>query len=417
MGSVSKQIATTKITEPLTIASVALALRILVALLAYARRDIVSMLWPRGVEALGIAKSLLTGTGFSSPFALPTGRTAFLTPIYPLLLAGIERISGIATSASAWTILVMQCIFSAATCIPIYYLAVEIFDTKVANRATWIWALLPYAIILPTNIIWESSLSGLMLATGLLAFVQTRNSSSVFARVSLGAFWALACLVNAALLLLLPALLFFDFRRDRKQWPRAVLCIAAFTVSLMPWSMRNYWTFHKLFPLRDNFALELWIGNHEGATTRFDPEIHPAFNHNEVHRYQALGEIGYMAEKRAIAVEFIGDHPVLFVINTVRRFFTYWFVNWHALWLMVPALSLIGFFGLGLLLVRSHPLAWMFWIPLMIYPLPYYITHPDLRYQHPVQPLMAILCAYALRRLQDPQTATRSVQEVVEVEA
>src|SRR5262245_36784351 len=86
------------------ITAAAWTLRMIVAGLAYGGRDIVQILWPRGIEPLGIAKSLLGGQGFSSPFALPTGPTAFVAPIYPVVLAAIESVFGIATRSSAWAI-------------------------------------------------------------------------------------------------------------------------------------------------------------------------------------------------------------------------------------------------------------------------------------------------------------------------
>jgi 4-amino-4-deoxy-L-arabinose transferase-like glycosyltransferase len=399
----------------LQIALVALIVRLLVAIMAYGGKDIVAMLWPRGVEALGIARSLIHGEGFSSPFALPTGPTAFLPPVYPVMLAAIEHMFGLATKNSAWAILVMQCMFSALTCIPIYYLALETFDRRIAKRAMLIWALFPYAIMLPTNIIWESSLSALLLAAGLYFFVRAQSSESNSRWALLGIFWAVACLVNAALLLLLPALLIFQVLRNSKVAPCAVWCAGIFILCLLPWSVRNYAVFHKAFPLRDNFALELWIGNHEGATTRFTPEIHPAFSRTEILEYQRLGEIGYMSHKREIALEFIRKKPVLFLRNTVQRFFTYWLVSWHSLWLLVPILSVIGFAGMALLLHRSHPLSWLYFLPMLIYPLPYYLTHPDLRYQHPLQPLLTILAAYALASQAEKKQDGESISAIAGV--
>jgi hypothetical protein len=45
-------------------------------------------------ESGNIAHSLAVGNGFSSPFRVDTGPTAWLPPIYPLLLAGIFRTFG-----------------------------------------------------------------------------------------------------------------------------------------------------------------------------------------------------------------------------------------------------------------------------------------------------------------------------------
>jgi 4-amino-4-deoxy-L-arabinose transferase-like glycosyltransferase len=401
--------------EAWLIVFVALAVRLVVALLAYGGRDIVTMLWPRGVEALGIARSLLSGAGFSSPFAVNTGPTAFLTPIYPLILAAVERVFGTATPASAWVIILLQCGFSALTCFAIYMLTAETLDEKIARRAASIWALFPYAVILPTNIIWDSPLSALLLTFGLYLFLLARKSDSSKRWLLAGAFWALACLVNASLLLLLPALLLLNVNRIPRH--QAFLCLGALLLCLLPWSVRNYLTFHKFFPLRDNFALELWIGNHDGATTRFTPEIHPAFSESEMHRYQQLGEIGYMKEKRDIAFAFIQQRPALFVRNTVKRMFVYWFVNWHALWYLVPLVSFAGFLGLALMLARSHSFAWIFWLALALYPVPFYLTHPDVRYQHPVQPLLVILCAYATTALGTKVSNRVSERDLIEVSA
>ncbi|HEY6943856.1 MAG TPA: hypothetical protein VI431_01860, partial [Candidatus Acidoferrum sp.] len=51
-------------------------------------------------ETGSIAASLATGKGFSSPFGKETGPTAWLTPVYPLLVAGVFRVFGIFTRAS-----------------------------------------------------------------------------------------------------------------------------------------------------------------------------------------------------------------------------------------------------------------------------------------------------------------------------
>ena len=377
------------------ITGAALILRLLVAVIAHGHSDVVGILWPRGIEPLGIAKSLLDGRGFSSPFALPTGPTAFVTPIYPVMLAIVESFLGVASKTSAWAILAVQSTFSALTCAAVYCVAREFFDQRTGRLAAWAWALFPYAVLLPTNIIWESCLSALMMATGLLILLRTLKSQSALQWAALGAYFSFACLVNAAFLSLLPVLLLYIFFRMPEHRRRAVWCAAIFVTCLLPWTVRNYFVFHQFVPLRDNFSLELWIGNRDGATTEFTPEIHPAFSRSEIEEYQRLGELAYMAQKRDIALKFIREKPSVFVRNTLERIATYWTFNLHGLWLLVPVLSAAGLAGMWRLFRASHPLTWMIFIPLLVYPLPYYVTHPDLRYLHPVQPLLVILAAYA----------------------
>src|SRR5690242_15530092 len=119
--------------------AVAMALRCLVALLAYWNRNIAQILWPRGIEMLGVAKSLATGNGFSSPFSIPTGPTAFVPPLYPSILAVILRIFGDHTNSSAWAILLLQCFVSALTVAPVFALALASFGHREAKAAAWLW--------------------------------------------------------------------------------------------------------------------------------------------------------------------------------------------------------------------------------------------------------------------------------------
>src|SRR5262249_17672106 len=51
--------------------------------------------WPFGFETGRIAQALAEGRGFSSPFQEPTGPTAWLAPIYPLILALIFKGFGV----------------------------------------------------------------------------------------------------------------------------------------------------------------------------------------------------------------------------------------------------------------------------------------------------------------------------------
>lgn len=381
---------------------VALALRCLVALLAYSNRDIAAILWPRGIEMLGVAKSLATGNGFSSPFSLATGPTAFVPPLYPSILSGILRIFGDHTNASAWAILLLQCFVSALTVAPVFALALENFGHREAKVAAWIWALFPYAIILPTNIIWESSLSAFVVALGAWLLVRAWRSPSTSRWIYAALWWAAGCLLNASLLLILPAAAFYSFLRKKISFATLAGSAAAFIAILVPWSIRNYLVMGRAVPLRDNFALEMWIGNHSGTEFRFTPEIHPAFNAADLRHYQQVGELAYMDEKGAEARAFIRANPGRFAVNTLERIARFWLIGRNGVIYLVAPLAILGIAGLFLAFRSAVPAAPLLALILIVYPLPYYITHPDMRYQHPIQPILAVLAAYLLaNRIKD----------------
>src|ERR1017187_920437 len=123
-----------------------------------------------GWEAGRIARALLTGYGYSDPFAnaflAHTGPTAWLPPLYPLLLAGIFRLFGVYTHASAWVLFTLQFAFSAATALATYQIAARCFSRRVALWSAWIWALYPAAMQYAVRWPWETTIS-----TALFSFV------------------------------------------------------------------------------------------------------------------------------------------------------------------------------------------------------------------------------------------------------
>ena len=65
-------------------------------------------------ETGSIAYALASGKGFSSPFRKETGPTAWLTPVYPLLLAGLFRIFGVFSQGAFFAVVFLNAVFSSA---------------------------------------------------------------------------------------------------------------------------------------------------------------------------------------------------------------------------------------------------------------------------------------------------------------
>ena len=90
-----------------------------------------------------IGRAIATGRGFADPFNGPTGPTAWESPLYPYLIAGVFRLTGVYTQASAFILLAINSVFSSLTCIPIFLIARRCFSERVAAWSAWAWALLP----------------------------------------------------------------------------------------------------------------------------------------------------------------------------------------------------------------------------------------------------------------------------------
>src|SRR6478609_11905921 len=108
-----------------------------------------------GWEMGRIGRAIATGHGFADPFNGQTGPTAWEPPLYPYLIGGVFRLTGVYTHASALILLTINSIFSALTCIPIFLIAKKCFSERVAVWTSWMWAVLPSVMFWCTRWVWE----------------------------------------------------------------------------------------------------------------------------------------------------------------------------------------------------------------------------------------------------------------------
>src|SRR5271170_6053920 len=84
-----------------------------------------------GWEMARIARAVVTGHGYADPFITGhTGPTAWLPPTYTLIIATAFKLFGVYTPLSAWVLLAVNSIFSAATVPAIYEVATRCFNRR-----------------------------------------------------------------------------------------------------------------------------------------------------------------------------------------------------------------------------------------------------------------------------------------------
>jgi hypothetical protein len=381
---------------------------------------------PRSQKALGaipflfepgnIAFSLATGHGFASPFRTETGPTAWMTPVYPGILAALFRIFGTYTYDAFLSAALLNIAFSALAIIPLYFAAKRLAGPTLAATAAWLWAIFPNALILPYEALWDASLGALLATTILWATLALRDSNRLRDWIAYGLLWGFTLMTTAALGALLPFLLIWlcvsgpSARILRLAGSTAAIAI----LSCIPWTVRNYQTFHALVPLRTVMGLSLWLGNNEKADGISTANLHPISNSAERAHYVEIGEIAYNSEKQQAALHFIRAHPARALEFSARRFVAIWsggtahpfddFLRNHDLWFRwVLAFNLLAAAaattGLVLLARAGNP----FFIPLavfpLIFPLAYYITLAPPRYRHPIDPAIMLLAAVTLQAI------------------
>jgi 4-amino-4-deoxy-L-arabinose transferase-like glycosyltransferase len=373
--------------------------------------------WYFGYEIGRVARSIAEGYGFGSPFHGNTGPTAWLAPVYPYIMAGMFRVFGVYTHASGIAVLAFNSLCAALTAIPIYYIAERALGARLARWSAWLWALVPVFYWTAVRWAWETSLSTLMLMCVLLLTLKLEKSDWR-AWFAWGLLWGVIALTNPSLLSMAPfALLWGLVRALRLPHPdpkrvghpmrHAVLAVLVAVVTITPWLVRNRRTFGEWLFVRDNFGAELRMGNGEQARGIWMGWTDPPLNDTELARYRRLGEVRYVAEKKKEALEFIRRRPEFFLQLCVRRFLLFWvgvpedfsedmtgrdvLPQWPQV--ALATLAFLGWFGL---LRRRRLEAWFFAPALLVYPALYYLTFPDARYRHPIEPLMLMLAVYTV---------------------
>ena len=411
------------------LAPIVLALAIRVAVIPFLITDTLNPArdhWKFGSEEGRIARSIAAGEGFSSPLFGRTGPTAWTTPVYPYLLAGVFRLFGIYTREAAWAILTLNALFSALTCIPVYFIAERSFGQTAARWAAWTWALHPYAIYFSAEYVWGYCLDALMLSLVLWCTIEIEEETSLRWWIAYGFLWGLAALINPVILSTLPFLLgWLAWRRHWSgiRWPFSMAgAVLMLVLTVTPWFVRNYVTFGGFVPFRGTFWMIFWEGNTGDMSELYPDWADPSTNDAEMEKYRRLGELGYMKEKRLASLDFIGHHPRLFASLTVKRFVFTWtgVWSWRSDYLAaepfaIPNIafcSVISVLALaGLLRARANQIKRQAItasaLVLFSYPLIYYVTHPGMEYRHAIDPVLTVFIGtlgstLALHRTDEP---------------
>ena len=155
-------------------------------------------------ESSHIAASLASGQGFSNPFGKNTGPTAWLGPVYPFVLSRIFVVFGIQTRSAVIAALLLNCLLSALTAIPIFFIGQYSFGLQIARWSSWTWALFPYTMYWGIRWVWDTALSALLLTLLFWFTLHLARSSTLKKWVLYGFLWGFAALTNTAELSFLP---------------------------------------------------------------------------------------------------------------------------------------------------------------------------------------------------------------------
>jgi hypothetical protein len=349
-----------------------------------------------------VAMSLYERGEFADPYCLPSGATAHMPPFQPALMAAIYHLLG-PTLAAGYLIWLIGIAFYGVMYAMLPWLGERL---GLGARAGLVGGLV--GALIPRRPSYVEGLAAVAIGLMAAAFVRRWGSGRVTSGGSflLGLAMGLSFHVTPSLLPVALGLVAFElvWLRQPRRWRWAALTLLGMALACVPWTWRNYQSLGGLFFIRSNFGLELRMGNHEGAGATLDlsakagTERHPRTDEEEARRVQQLGELEYMRQAGRETSAWIRSRPGEFLRLTGLRVAQFWLGSIDDL----PVAA-----GISLLTLLSAVGAWRTWpqlsvpqraaflIPLLTYPLVYYVVGFEARYRQPMDGLQLLLAAAA----------------------
>ncbi len=320
------------------------------------------------------------------------------------------------TATSYWVATAVNIVVHALTCILLYRTAGEVFGPRIGCHSACALASFPllfYPLVLLHVLGTISAGQGLFISPNIFWYTHFSEFAIVLLIwltlhpphwIVYGTAWGIVSLLNPTILALAPA--FVGWRLwHRESWRYVGLAIAGAALCVSPWLARNYLVFHRLIFIRDNFGVELRVGNQVGQSGRWKGEIHPDRSTYELSRVVEMGEAEYARAAGQEALHTIRAHPSEFVRNTILRVGYWWIGNpmksrrlgnlYFVKFLPLLTFSVLAIWGAGRSLRHKNGDALLFVAVLFFYPLIHYVTHTfsGYFYQYPIHPEMLALAA------------------------
>src|SRR5262249_35004289 len=148
-----------------------------------------------------------------------------------------------------------------------------------------------------------------------------------------------------------------------------------------------------------NIGLVLRLGT-RGSTDYWGPyELGPWNSRAEWEEFKQSGELAYMASKKHQAITFIKAHPGWYLFTSLRRFVFIWTGYWSLdktyldqepldppNIVFCSTLTILTLWGLRKAFAHRKLAAVHSAIILLIFPLIYYVTSPEVYYRRPMDP-------------------------------
>lgn len=384
-------------------------------------------------EYLTIGHRLLEYGTFASPIVSGEREAEpsyLMPPGYSLLVAGAFALFGAENFASIAALQLLNAIAATVT----VWLVFRAAEALAGRRAAWIAAMVATLNLLLfgfTALIWDTYLFTLGAAAAVWFAIalgaQKRHSSSggqppsVWLFLGFGSYLGFLALLNPAFTPAYPLLVLWPCCRTGVGPCRAIamvtLAVVGWAAAITPWTIRNYRQFGESVYVRGGLGTELWLGSCPEAEifpSRIYAAHYPLNSQESQLRINRIGEQAFIADYYQKAKEAIGSDPLRFLRLTTQRVSDFWLgtVRTHAkppemqwwprdpqrlaaaIFLSLEILLVVG----GLVLPQNRPARMWLLAMVVAFSLIYTVTHVELRYRAPIEPMIAAIIGLTLAR-------------------
>jgi len=370
--------------------------------------------WEWGWETACVAETLVEGDAYGDPWGKGTGPSAWLTPVYPALVAACMSLGGGVTPMAATLLFSVHAIISALTCLLLVALGRTLGLSRVGLAAGWVFALYPAALWNAVTNVWDTTLVGFAVTFFFVLLLRApgRSGGRIGNRAAgqVGLAFGALLMINPAPLGLLPAALAFVALRSEPgaRVARAAAFLGAALLVCSPWVIRNLSVLGTP-NLRSNLGVEFHVGNNDLANGRHQTAYHPSHSESELALYRDLGEVAYARASMQSALDWMREHPGRTGRLILRRMQIFWvgespvndprttgstraaedpkaWIKW-AFHSVSGLLAIVAIFSFR----RRTAEGTLIRTALLFFPVPYYLTHVMERYRFPMDPLLVFL--------------------------
>jgi hypothetical protein len=343
-----------------------------------------------------------------------------MPPAYVALVACVYWLLGAETLAATAALYAINAIATALAVVFVFLITLRLSGPAVAWVAAAVAAVNPTLIGFSTYI-WDTNLFclGATVAAWMSLWLSERPMRW-WQWLGFGLYLGVLALLNPALTIAYPFLVLWPISRLHGWRIRPVtlgvtMTILGWLVAITPWTVRNYVHFDRLIYIRGGFMLELWLGVCPEADANGGAVYRSQFPllSDEVQAHVAtIGEQAFIDESGERAREAIASDPMRLLRLTGMRAVDYYLgtVYSHTThrpggWPSSPMRAAImlfliaeGLVIIACLLVRPglvRDAGWLLAIIISFSPV-YCLTHVQVRFRAPTEPVTAVLLAFLL---------------------